>query len=1205
MDAATTRFSSKYALLIAALMAAPVAAQAQAVLQVGTNSVTVGAQAQNVTVSSSGGVTTPLSFSITPSYGNGVTGWFNVAASGTITQTSASGSPTTLTIGLSYAQAGTTTQGTIKLSDLTNTSDPGQTITVTYTPGGGTGGTGTLTVSQSSVSMSTSPNNSVQVTQTISISTTSSVGISGTITLNNNNAGSYLQLSTGSFSVASGSQAQFTLIGEAFTPAGSYSATILITPSSGQSVQIPVTYTSATGTFASPSSVTLSYPGGPTSANSTVTTSSGDSFYATASSNPSGWLLVQGTSGTTSYEPSGTTIVVSVNGSVAEGLTTGTYSGQVLITSLDGTQTTINVTLGVNGASSGVVTLSQSSLTISVPAGTTNTQPSTIELTTGTANVSYTASVNQTWLSLSQYSGSLSVGTNNPLTIYAYPGGLSTGTYYGTVTLSYSGGYTGSSQIPVTLEVGTSTGQTGGLVAPTSLSFYYQTGGYTQSESSAVLVNTTGTWTATVSSGSTWLSAAGSGAGSTPISVSVSPSGLAAGTYTGTIAITTTTNGSTSVPVTLTVTTGMVATTAPGAYLVPTYTVGSVNPQTDVEVYASDNSNQAVTATASASWITVTSNANPTTVATFLLTLNPAGLPNGLNSGTVTFTVANATDSSLVLPVAIIVSGSTSTTGPLTFSASSLAFNATVGGTAPSQTLVVSSTSASTFSVTPSASWLSVTPTSGSLPATLTVSVNTAGLTSGQSGYLTFLANGVTQTFPVSLGIGTTGTSGLTATPSSLSFTYSLASTPASQTISVQSTNGQATAFTASASTSTGGSWLSLNVSPTQTLTTPSNNFLTASINTSGLTAAGTYSGTITLTTTSGTLSIPVTLTISGAPPITVSPTSLTFSYAAGGSAPNSQSVSVSGSGNFSATATSTGNWLSVTPSTGTAPTTLTVSVNPAGLTPGSYSGSIAVAATGGATGSATITVSLTVTAPLPTISQVSNAASYVSEAISPGELITIFGTAIGPTTPVQLTLTSSGTVSTNIGNVEVLVNGIACPLIYVSSTQVSAVVPYAVAIFQTAQVYVEYLGQSSNAMEETVATTAPGLFTANSSGTGPGAILNQNLSVNSPSNPAAPGSVVTLYLTGEGQTSPPGVTGSVTQALAAPPYTPSPLLPVAALVNNSPATIEFAGEAPGIVAGVLQVNVLIPAGTPAGAIPVAVSIGGRSTQNGVTVSVQ
>ena len=125
--------------------------------------------------------------------------------------------------------------------------------------------------------------------------------------------------------------------------------------------------------------------------------------------------------------------------------------------------------------------------------------------------------------------------------------------------------------------------------------------------------------------------------------------------------------------------------------------------------------------------------------------------------------------------------------------------------------------------------------------------------------------------------------------------------------------------------------------------------------------------------------------------------------------------------------------------------------------------------------------------------------------------MITIFGTSLGPTAPVQLALDSTGKVSTNIGNVLVLVNGFACPLIYVSSTQISAVVPYEVSPYLTAQIYVKFLGASSNGIEESVATTGPGIFTANSSGTGPGAILNPDYSLNSPSNPAAKGSVVTL----------------------------------------------------------------------------------------------
>ena len=94
--------------------------------------------------------------------------------------------------------------------------------------------------------------------------------------------------------------------------------------------------------------------------------------------------------------------------------------------------------------------------------------------------------------------------------------------------------------------------------------------------------------------------------------------------------------------------------------------------------------------------------------------------------------------------------------------------------------------------------------------------------------------------------------------------------------------------------------------------------------------------------------------------------------------------------------------------------------------------------------------------------------------------------------------------------------------------------------------------------------------------------------------------------MTGEGQTSPAGVNGSVTTvSLPAPRFTPQPLLPVAVLIDGQPAAISFAGEAPGIVAGVLQVNVQIPPGARSGDLSLIVSIGGNSSQNGVTVSVR
>src|SRR5665811_2095127 len=307
---------------------------------------------------------------------------------------------------------------------------------------------------------------------------------------------------------------------------------------------------------------------------------------------------------------------------------------------------------------------------------------------------------------------------------------------------------------------------------------------------------------------------------------------------------------------------------------------------------------------------------------------------------------------------------------------------------------------------------------------------------------------------------------------------------------------------------------------------------------------------------------------------------------------------------NYAATPSSNGNWLVVLPASGTTPATVNVSINTANLTAGigTYNGTVLVAGAGGATGSTTVTVTLNVTAPLPTLTKVTNAASYATGSISPGEIVTLFASdpthPIGPATAAGLALDpTTGKVSTTIGGVQVLVQGYLCPMIYASASQVSAVVPYEIKILTSATVLVKFLGQSSNGVLVNVATTVPGVFTANSSGTGPGAIANSNGSTNAPANPATRGDTVVVFLTGEGETSPAGVTGKVTTVAAPPqPLTPAPLLPVSVTIGGQPVTaVSFAGEAPTFVSGVMQLNVVVPTNIAVGDQPIVVSLGAVS----------
>jgi uncharacterized protein (TIGR03437 family) len=203
------------------------------------------------------------------------------------------------------------------------------------------------------------------------------------------------------------------------------------------------------------------------------------------------------------------------------------------------------------------------------------------------------------------------------------------------------------------------------------------------------------------------------------------------------------------------------------------------------------------------------------------------------------------------------------------------------------------------------------------------------------------------------------------------------------------------------------------------------------------------------------------------------------------------------------------------------------------------------------------------------------------------------------------MTVDQNGMVPTQLAGVQVLFNGYPSPLTYVSSTQINAVVPYEIGGIVSPYVQVKFQGQTSDVFSLTSAAAAPALFTADGSGTGPAAALNQDSTYNAPGNPAPKGSYIVLYLTGEGQTAPAGVTGKVTTVSATVPLTPRPLLAVAVLIGGQPASVAFLGEAPDLVSGIMQLNVQIPTTVPSGDLPIAVFVGGNSSQSGVTVSVQ
>jgi uncharacterized protein (TIGR03437 family) len=303
-----------------------------------------------------------------------------------------------------------------------------------------------------------------------------------------------------------------------------------------------------------------------------------------------------------------------------------------------------------------------------------------------------------------------------------------------------------------------------------------------------------------------------------------------------------------------------------------------------------------------------------------------------------------------------------------------------------------------------------------------------------------------------------------------------------------------------------------------------------------------------------------------------------------------------------------TGTWLTVTPTSGNTPGSLVFAANPQGLAAGKYTATVTISSSASLT-PATVTVTLTVSNPIPPlVTSVNNAASYATGGVSPGENIVIFGTGIGPA-QLALGTVTNGVWDKTAGGTQVLFDGVAAPVIYASALATSVMVPYGVAGRQTTSIQVSYQGVQSAALSYNVVQAAPGIYTLNQSGTGPGAMINQDNSVNGPANPAAKGSVVAVYMTGEGLTTPGGTDGALAPVNGT--GLNHPQLVVSATVAGVSANVEYAGSAPGIIYGVMQVNVRLPANTPTGPQPIVIRLGTSATavsfttQTGVTVSVQ
>ena len=1016
--------------------------------------------------------------------------------------------------------------------------------------------------------------------------------------------------------------------------AGTYNGNITIVGQqfNGGTLVVPVTFTvggSGPAPFAvAPTSLSVTVPTGSTTPvvqSLQVTTTSVSSVFlvATASTNGTGnWLTVNppNLQGVNSTTPLNYTVSVSPSAFVGA----GPFTGTIFLTPQNGSaavQVPVTVNLG-----NATLKVAPTQLSFAFQTGTAFPAAQSLTVTSTGSALAFSAQATTTsggsWLVINPTSGSTGAnGAPATITVSVNPSGLQAGvTYSGNIAIS--GGNT-------TINIGVSL-----LVSNLSIlalsssqnTFNYQFQTLTLPPAQSVQVTSSGNPVMF----STSVDGSGPGgafltvtppSGTTPqtLNLTLNPTVLATlapGTYNTTVTLTGVGAGNSPVTLHVTLIVGQnnLLNTSQGS-MTFNYQVGGNAPPIQTLNITSSGQPLVYSVTATSTNCGTFLSASPasgTTPSSVGISVSLSGLPVGTCTGVVHIASSsnNVGNSPLDIPVTLYVSNS----ALLNVSPSAINVTTTVGTNPAALTVGLTSTdqTALSFAVTSQTndgiSWLLVGPTGGATPTNLTVGFNAAGLPAKTyTGSITITSNGPANA-PVVIPVTLIVTSSITAAanPASLTFTQPFGgSAPASQTLQVtSSTPGQT--FSSSETTLNGNNtWLTV----TGSGTTPGS--VTVSATGANLNQ-GTYNGFVTIVVgnvSNSPLQVGVTLVVGPAQTLVLGASSLTFNYNAGsGNTPPTQTVSVTSSGgNVPFTVTSTGNFFTVTPSSGNTPGNLSIAMNQAvlaTLAAGPYTGTVTISSPG--LPSQTITINLTVTAqPAPVINAIDNGASLLPGALSPGEVITIFGTNLGPTPSQTYQVTSGGLVSTTLGNTTVTFdNNVAAPLLFVSANQINAIVPYDVDGRFSVSVVVTRNGVASQPLVLRMADTAPAIFSLTQTGSGQGAILNQNFSVNGASNPEAKGRVISIYATGEGVTTPPSVTGSFTGLI--PPFPKPRAVPVSVTIGGQPATITYAGEAPTLVSGVLQVNAIVPTTlVGSGPFTVLLTVGANTSTQLITVAVQ
>jgi hypothetical protein len=696
-----------------------------------------------------------------------------------------------------------------------------------------------------------------------------------------------------------------------------------------------------------------------------------NSYFSAAASTSSGgnWLTV--TSGSL-YTPSSS--LVSIDNAIAATLGSGTYNGQIVVTANSGPTETVAVTLTVTAPTSSFFADLQGGLTYALASGgAAGSQIIQINSAgSGTLNWMLATSTfnNANFLTVSANSGTAPSLVTVGVAAQNLPGGGTTaGTFVGQLLFTSP---TGNVTIPVAVSVGnTSFVQSaplsfsmpvGGAAplpqvfpgASNNNGFYFRASGYT---------GTGGNWL-TVSPSNTAIY--------TPSSLEVGvneavASALPAGVYTGEVVVTPNSTGSApamTIPVTLTISPSTVPffDNVPGGmnFFLPPHGANPGSQTLQIRNAGAGTLNWSGIATTAdgGHWLTVSalSGAAPSLLTVQIATQNlPGGGAAGIYSGGILFEAAGST---VTVPVTVSV-GNTAflPVDPLS------AFMPLNGAAPVVQAVTISSTASGFYFNTAvhtatGGNWLTASTASGTFyaPNAVALGFNQAVVSTLPAGTYTgeivVSANSTgvaaAMTIPLTLTVAPSSASFFDNFPGGLQFSLPMSgANPGSQSVQVRNAGSGTLAWTVTASTVDGGSWLT--VSPNSGTAPSLLSVGVLSQNLPGGAAAGIYNGTLLFQSASGTASLPITVSVGGTGLAQVNP--LSFDMPLNGAVPLPQSVAISStsaSGFYFDVSTSTatgGNWLSVSP-TGTlyTPDALTVSVNQsvASVLPGgTYSGEV------------------------------------------------------------------------------------------------------------------------------------------------------------------------------------------------------------------------------------------------------------------------